>query len=57
MPDAWCVVCVWVSADMEALARPDPELGNWGGTGEGNKRLIELAGIPTFSSLFHFYTF
>ena len=39
---------------MEALAGPDPELGNWG-AGEGNKRLIELEGIPTFSLLYFFH--
>ena len=35
VPDA-CVWCVRVSADMEALAGPDPELGNWGGEQEAD---------------------
>ena len=35
MPDAF-VWCVRVSADMEALAGPDPELGNWGGEQEAD---------------------
>ena len=51
---AWCLVCGvcwWVRIWEHWLGR----IRNWG-TGEADKRLIELAGIPTFS-LFFIWTF